>query len=129
MPVGTTQVTVTGGATDDNPTTSVTVGGVVATLIDPGPSFSATVPVAGPDPIVLEVIATDSCGNASTTSQVTVTFVDVCAPELEVCMGTNVGTVFYIDVVGPADEQCVIRCATGADGQSLACAAMPICAP
>lgn len=126
VPVGTTQVTITGGVLDDSPIASVTVGGQSATLTDPGPSFSATVPVAGPDPVTLSVIATDECDNG-TIAVVTVTFVEICAPELDVCMDNNAGTVFWIDLIDPSGTTCQLQCSTDALGQGLACASTPVC--
>lgn len=128
VPVGTTQVTITGGAEDDSLIASVTVGGQLATLTHPGPSFAATVPVVGPDPVELTVIVTDECGNG-TIRLVTVSFVEVCAPEFEMCMDGNAGTVFWIDLVDPTGTTCQLQCSTDAIGQGLACASTPVCPP
>jgi len=129
VPVGTTQVTLTGGIFEDNLVASVTVDGILATLVDPGPTFLTTLTVAGPGSIVVDVIAVDGCGNESQPTQVTIDFVAVCAPEFDMCLDGNLGTAFYIDVIGPTGATCQLSCSTNAQGLGLGCSLPPVCPP
>lgn len=58
---------VSGSASDANPITSVTCNGVAATVS--GGSFSCLLPVSGPSPFLITIVATDIAGNAKTATR------------------------------------------------------------
>lgn len=129
VPSGTTQVTIVATAFDESGIASATIGGQAAAMTQSNEVATATVTVSGgPAMEEVSVIFTDVCG-ISTIRIVEVRFVDMCAPEFDVCADGASGTVFYVDLIGPAGESCFVRCATDANGQSLACASAPICEP
>jgi len=76
---------------------------------------------------VVDVFATDECGNKSATTRVIISFVAVCAPEFDMCLDGNLGTAFYVDVIGPNGATCQVMCSTNAQGLGLGCSLPPVC--
>lgn len=118
LDIGTTSVTFTSQVAAESELASITANGIAGTITPPN-AFTVTVPVDA-DTTSVTFIATDACG-LQTVVEVPIVFASVCSlPLYDECIEGQ-GTVFYISLVGPADEPCLLMCSSDAPGLPLSC--------
>jgi len=144
LPVGQTSVTLSGTLNDQVPISDLFINGTACSALPgctltPGTSvggvftatFSATITGLTEGTHSFTISARGYCLNDTEVPvQVVITVpIDVCVdPGFDMCMESNPGSIFYVDVVRTSDDAvCQLRCEIAAPGAALTCDAAPVC--
>ncbi len=144
LPMGQTSVTLSGTLNDQVPISEVFINGTACSDL-PGCTLTAGSGLGGVFTATFSVAVTGltegthsftisargyCLNDTEVPAQVVITVpVDVCVdPGFDMCMESNPGSIFYVDVVRTSDDAvCQLRCEIAAPGAALTCDAAPVC--